>query len=120
MTCLPLRMGRTPMGTGRRAGKLTKAERWDKVRDLFTGTAMDGGKERAEVAKVGITIHNLAPVYFSLDPYNEAFQERIDIRRYGAYEKKAGGMRFDTKDNRLVLRDVVPSLSVAKIPAWRS
>ena len=88
MACLPLRMGQARILAGRRVGKLRKKERWAKVRDPFKGTAVDGSKERAAMEKAGVTIRDMAPVYFSTDPYHEALQERLDIRQYNAYKKR--------------------------------
>ena len=42
------------------------------------------------------------------------------MRRYTAYAKPAGGMVFETADDRLILRDIVPRSPAAKIPAWRT
>ena len=60
----------------------------------------------------------MAPAYFSPDSYHQAFEESLDMQRYGAYNKPAGGMVFVITDDRLTLRDVLPSLPAAKIPAW--
>ena len=72
------------------------------------------------MAKDGITEKDMAPVYFSSDPCHQAFEDRLDIRRYGAYDKPSGGMVFAVADNRLILRDILPSSPAAKIPAWRT
>ena len=68
--------------------------------------------------KDGTAEKDMAPVYFSLDPYFQAFQERLDMRRYGAYNKSTRGMVFVIADNQLILRDTIPSSPAAKIPAW--
>ena len=55
------------------------------------------------MAKDGITKKDMAPGYFSPDPYHQAFEERLDMWRYGAYNKPAGGMVFAITDDRLTL-----------------
>ena len=69
------------------------------------------------MTRAGITHRDMAPVYFSPDPYHEVFEERLDMHRYAAYATPAGGMVFDATGDRLVLRDIVPA---AKMPAWRT
>ena len=67
--------------------------------------------------KDGITEKDMAPVYFSLDPYFQAFEERLDMHGYGAYKKPTGGMVFAIADDQLTLRDIIVSLPAANIPA---
>ena len=67
--------------------------------------------------KYGITEKDMVPVYFSPDPYFQAYEERLDIRRYGAYKKPTGGMVFAIADDQLTLRDIIVSLPAANIPA---
>ena len=61
-----------------------------------------------------------ATVYFSLDPYNAAFEERLDMRQYKTYSKPPGGMVFKEVDGRLVLKEILVSSPAARIPAWRT
>ena len=62
----------------------------------------------------------MAPVYFSPDPFHKEFEETLDMRRYGAYDKPTGGMVFEKSYGQLVLQNIVPSSPAAKIPAWRT
>ena len=57
---------------------------------------------------------------FSCNPYHEAFEERLDMRKYRAYNKCAGGMVFDTTGEMLTLTHVVPSSPAARIQVWRT
>ena len=70
--------------------------------------------------KDGITEKDMVPVYFSPDPYYQAFDERLDMRRYDAYNKPAGGMVFAIADDRLTLWDILPSSPTAKVPVCRT
>jgi hypothetical protein len=99
---------------------MSKEERWAQVQDPFKGTAVDSSAEVDAMANAGITHRDMAPVYFSKDPYHDAFDEQLDMRRYTAYAKPAGGMVFEATDDRLVLKHIVPSSPAAKIPAWRT
>ena len=57
----------------------------------YTNTAIDGSAEHKAIAAAEITCRDVTPVYFPRDPYHEAFEERLDMRRYRAYSKRAGG-----------------------------
>ena len=118
LAALPLRLGAEPVATTMRVARMTNEEQWARVQDSFRGTAVDGSRERLSMANDGITEKDMVPVYFSLNPYHHAFEERLDMRWYGAYNKPAGGMVFAITDDRLTLRDMLPSLPTAKIPAW--
>jgi hypothetical protein len=72
------------------------------------------------MSKAGIAAQDMTPMYFSPDPYHKAFKDRLDILRYEAYNKPTGGMVFNAADGRLVLRDIFPRSTAAKIPAWRT
>lgn len=117
MAALPLRLGAETSATAQPVASITKEEKWARVQDPFKGTTVDNWAELAAMAKAGTTIRNMVPVYFSPDPYHKAFEERLDMRRYTAYTKPAGGTVFDIADERLVLRIIVPSLPAANIPA---
>jgi hypothetical protein len=90
------------------------------VQDPHEGTAIDGSKERRAIAASGISCRDVLPVYFSTDPYHSSFDERLDMRRYHAYGKRAGGMICVATGDRLTLKDVVASSPAARIRAWRT
>ena len=69
------------------------------MQDPFKGTAVDSRAELDAMTKAGITHRDMAPIYFSPDLYQEAFEEQF---RYAVYSKPAGGIVFDTADDRLV------------------
>ena len=96
---------------------MSKKERWAKVQDPYKKTAIDGSAERKAIVTAGITCRDVTPVYFSRGPYHKAFEERLYIRRYRAYNKRAGGMVFDTKEEVLMFTHVVPSSPAARIRA---
>ena len=86
----------------------------------YKNTAVDGSTERKAIAAAGITYRDVTPVYFSRDPYHKAFNEKLDMRKYRAYDKRAGGMVFNTAGERLTITHVVPSSPAARIRAWRT
>ena len=81
---------------------------------------MDGSAERKAIAAVGITCRDVTPVYFFRDLYHKAFEEWLEMQKYRAYNKRAGGMVFDTAEERLTLIHIVASSPAAWIPVWRT
>ena len=79
---LPLRLGPEPGENLGRVMKMSKEERWARVQDPYNNTAVDGSAERKAIAAAGIMCRDVTPVYFSQDSYHEAFEERLDMRRY--------------------------------------
>ena len=61
------------------------------MQDLFRGTALNDS--------AGFTTCDMEPVYFSLNPYHEAFKEQLNIQQYTLYENQMGGMIFNIADN---------------------
>jgi len=110
-----------PTSVQRRVEALTKEQRWLRLQDPFKHTVLEADTRDALIADMnGISRKDAATVYFSLDPYHDAFEETLNIRDYTAYRKYAAGMEFTVTDGRLRLRNIVPSSPAAKLPAWRS
>ena len=59
-----------------------------------------------------VSSRDVLPVYLSSDPYHRSFEERLDIRRYHAYGKRAGGMVFVKAGDRLMLNTIVESTRI--------
>ena len=81
MAALPLRLGTETAAAAPRVARMTKEERWACMQDPFKDTTVDGQAEIDAMAKAGITRRDMVPVYFSPGPYNEAFEEQLDMRR---------------------------------------
>ena len=62
----------------------------------------------------------MATVHMSPDPYFEAFEEIIDLRKFNLTQHRTAGLRLAHSDNRLFLGGMTPGTPGAKIPHWRS
>jgi len=62
----------------------------------------------------------MAMVYMSPDPYFEAFEEVIDLRKFDLKLHRTAGLCLAHLDNRLFLGCMTPGTPGAKIPHWRS
>ena len=56
----------------------------------------------------------------SPDPYQEAFEEIMDIRRFDFNRHRTAGLCLAHIDGRLILGGMAPSTPAAKIPRWQS
>ncbi len=72
------------------------------------------------VAEYLIGTHDMAMVYLSPDPYFEAFEEVIDLRKFDLTQHRTAGLCLAHSDNRLFLGCMTPGTPGAKIPRWRS
>lgn len=118
MMMLPLRISAEPKSARSRMSKISKEKRWARVQDPYQGTAIDGSAERRAISNTGISKRDVCLVYFLRDPFHSEFEEKLNLCRYTAYRKKHGEMTLDNKDDRLTLKDVVPSSLAARIVAW--
>jgi hypothetical protein len=62
----------------------------------------------------------MAQVYISPSPYNDAFKEVLDLRKFNIDKHRAAGMSFIWQDSRLILGAMVPSTPGARVPRWRT
>jgi hypothetical protein len=58
----------------------------------------------------------MATVYMSPDPYFDAFEEVIDLRKFDLHTHRTAGLRLINSDNRLILSGIAPSTPGARIP----
>jgi hypothetical protein len=72
------------------------------------------------VAEYLIGKHDMAIVYMSPDPYFEAFEEVIDLRKFDHTQHRTAGLCLAHADNRLFLGSMTTGTPGAKIPCWRS
>jgi hypothetical protein len=68
----------------------------------------------------GITSDNVAQVYMSPSPYNDAFKEELNLRHFNFTQHQATGMSLIQQSNQLILASIVPSTPGAKVPRWRT
>jgi hypothetical protein len=62
----------------------------------------------------------MATVYMSPDPYFEAFEKIIDLRKLDIHKHHTTGLCLMNSDNQLILGGMTPGTPGAKIPQWRS
>ena len=58
--------------------------------------------------------HDLTTVYMSPDPYFEAFEEIIDLRKYDLAKHRTAGLCLIHYDNRLFLGSMAPGTPGAR------
>ena len=81
---------------------------------------LDSGTPHSIIIEYGINQDDITMVYLSPDPYNCAFEEIIDLRRYKWEKANTAGLEFMVKDDRLHLASMTPSTPGAKIKRWRT
>jgi hypothetical protein len=72
------------------------------------------------VLEYNITLQDMALIYMSPNPYHEAFEEIMDIRRFDFNCHRTAGLCLAHTNGRLILGGMAPSAPAAKIPCWRS
>jgi hypothetical protein len=68
----------------------------------------------------GISANDVAQIYMSPTPYNNAFKEELDLRTLNISHHCAAGMIFLPQDDRLILASMAPSTPGARVPRWRT
>ena len=63
---------------------------------------------------------DMAMVYLSLNPYHEAFEEQLDLKRFSFNKHPTTGICLTHHDGHMLLAEMSPSTPAAKIPRWRS
>jgi hypothetical protein len=66
----------------------------------------------------GVLANNVAQIYLLPNPYNKAFEEELDLRKFDMSHHCAAGMMFLPQDNRLILASMTPSTLGTCIPCW--
>ena len=67
-----------------------------------------------------ITAADMAMVYLSPTPYNNAFEETLDIRKLDTSKHPTAGLSFIARNDKLMLAAMSPSTPGARVRAWRS
>ena len=67
-----------------------------------------------------LTRDDMATIYMSPDPYFEAFEQPIDLRKVDLDKHATTGLNLYETDGRIYLASMSPGTSAAKIPDWRT
>ncbi len=70
------------------------------------------------VTEFSIGARDIATIYLSPDPYHEAFEEEIDIRRFDFTKHRTAGLCLAELDGRLFLGGIAKSTPCSRIPRW--
>ncbi len=68
----------------------------------------------------GVLATDVAQVYLSPTPYNDAFEGAIDLRKFDFTHHRSAGLSLLQQDNRLILVYMVSSTPGARIAQWRT
>ena len=115
MTHLPLQVSQQRPSAA--AAALTKSFTND---DPYKGTVLDRHLSTAPpvVDEYGISKRDLAQIYVSPHPYNQAFEEILELRRFNATKHSTAGLCLDEVDGRLILQEMAPGTPGHKIVRW--
>ena len=72
------------------------------------------------VTDYGIGKDDMAVVYMSPDPFFDAFEEDLDLRKWSFEKHRTAGLSFVFHHGRLYLGGMVPGTPGAKVDRWRT
>jgi hypothetical protein len=72
------------------------------------------------VKKFNIGSHDMAMVYMSPDPYHEAFEQTLDLRKFNFSHHPTAGLSLFEQNGRVHLGTISLSTPAAKLHEWRS
>ena len=110
---LPLRLTELPTSIAARAAST-------RICEPYAGTALQSNSDGDVVEEYGITRRDMAQVYISPHPYDDAFEEELMLRNFNSDVHPTAGFKFVTVTDRLIVEHISPSTHGAKIPRWRS
>ncbi len=67
-----------------------------------------------------IGVQDMMMVYMSPDPYHDAFDQSVDLRKFDLSKHATGGLSLYERDGRVHLASIAPSTPAARIHAWRT
>jgi hypothetical protein len=78
-----------------------------------------------QIASEVVTEYLIGPrdmelIYMSPDPYGCAFKASLDLRKCDVFHHHTGGLRFITKNRRLILASINPSTPGARLNKWHT
>ena len=59
-------------------------------------------------------------VYMSPDPYHDAFEQTVDLRKWDLSQHATGGLCLSERDGRVHLTSISPGSPAARIHGWRT
>jgi hypothetical protein len=71
-------------------------------------------------ADFGISKTDMATVYLSPDPYFDAFEQELDLRKFNHVRHPTAGLDLHESNGRIHLKCMIPSTPAAKIPDWHA
>jgi hypothetical protein len=99
---LPLRESDLPHSIAARAATTT-------VDNPFIRTSIQKHQDASVVSDYGIKAQQLEQVFFLPSPYNDAFEEHLDMKCFYPTTLPLGGMHFITSTDCLILQHCVPN-----------
>ncbi len=86
-----------------------------------SGTCLDPAANDTSLSlSYNTTANDVAQIYLSPTPYNDAFEEILDLRKFNVSCHQAAGLTFLHQDGQLVLASMAPSTPGARVPCWRT
>jgi hypothetical protein len=111
MRNLPLQLSPAPEPSARQVHSISRSPP--------LGTCIDPAPNDTTLSlSYGVLANNIAQIYLSPKPYNDAFEEELDLCKFNMSHHRAAGMMFLPQDNRLILASMTPSTPGARIPHW--
>ena len=72
------------------------------------------------VEEFHIGAQDMATLYMSPDPYHEAFEQTVNLRKFDLSKHPTGGMILYARDGRIHLASISPGSPAARIHGWRA
>ncbi len=63
---------------------------------------------------------DMATIYTSLDPYHQAFEENLNLRKFDLARHETAGLSFIEHNKRLILATMSPHTPGDRVPRWRT
>jgi hypothetical protein len=67
-----------------------------------------------------IGVQDMMMVYMSPDPYHDAFEQSVDLRKFDLTKHATGGLSLYEREGRVHLASIAPGTPAARIHAWRT
>jgi hypothetical protein len=113
MRNLPLQLSPAPCSSGVAIHSISRSP--------HSGTCIDPAANNTSLSlSYNITANNIAQIYLSPTPYNDAFEEILDLRNFNVSRHRAAGLTFLHQDGQLVLASMAPSTPGARVPRWHT
>jgi hypothetical protein len=106
---LPLRLLPAPCSSGVAIHSISQSP--------HLGTCIDPAANNTSLSlSYNITANDVAQIYLSPIPYNDAFKEILDLQKFNVSRHRAAGLTFLHQDGQLVLASMAPSTPGARVP----